>query len=93
MFLKLTKYQLLKVITLVLTLAGVNSFVEGNKTTAKEIPSSLTPAQRLEQLFMSPPANARPWVHWYFMDGNLTRDGMMADLAATKKSVHLKTNL
>ncbi len=35
---------------------------------------------------MSPPANAKPWVYWYFMDGNLTREGMMADLAAMKKA-------
>ena len=36
----------------------------------------------LDNGFAAPPASARPWVYWYFMDGNLTREGMTADLAA-----------
>ena len=36
----------------------------------------------LDQGFAAPPASSRPWVYWYFMDGNLTREGMTADLAA-----------
>jgi len=36
--------------------------------------------------FLQPPANARPWVYWYFMDGHLTREGMDADLAAMKRA-------
>lgn len=38
----------------------------------------------LAQGFEHPPAAARPWVYWYFMDGNLTADGMKADLQAMK---------
>ena len=34
--------------------------------------------------FDTPPASAKPWVYWYFMDGNLTHDGMMADLQSMK---------
>jgi hypothetical protein len=34
--------------------------------------------------FIQPPDSARPWVYWYFMDGNLTREGMTADLEAMK---------
>ncbi|MBM3854092.1 MAG: glycosyl hydrolase, partial [Verrucomicrobia bacterium] len=34
--------------------------------------------------FATPPASARPWVYWYFMDGNLTREGMTADLEAMR---------
>ena len=34
--------------------------------------------------FAAPPDSAKPWVYWYFMDGNLTHDGMMADLQAMK---------
>ena len=36
--------------------------------------------------FATPPEAARPWVYWYFMDGNLTREGMTADLEAMKKA-------
>jgi len=36
--------------------------------------------------FVHPPDDARPWVYWYFMDGNLTREGMTADLEALKNA-------
>ncbi len=26
--------------------------------------------------FATPPDSARPWVYWFFMDGNLTREGI-----------------
>ena len=41
-------------------------------------------ADELEQQFAAPPDAARPWVYWYFMDGNLTRGGLTADLEAMK---------
>ena len=40
----------------------------------------------LRQEFVSPPAASRPWVYWYFMDGNQTRVGIHADLEAMKKA-------
>ena len=36
--------------------------------------------------FFAPRDDARPWVYWYFMDGNLTREGMEADLVAMKRA-------
>ncbi len=36
--------------------------------------------------FLNPADSARPWVYWYFMDGNLTADGMAADLEAMKRA-------
>ncbi len=42
--------------------------------------------QSLEQTFTHPPDKARPWVYWYFQDGNLTREGMKADLESMKKA-------
>lgn len=39
----------------------------------------------LEQAFASPPLESRPWVYWYFMDGNLTREGLTADLEAMRE--------
>jgi hypothetical protein len=38
----------------------------------------------MQERFAHPPDSARPWVYWYFMDGNMTREGMTADLEAMK---------
>ena len=43
-------------------------------------------ADLLDAGFVQPPASAKPWVYWYFMDGNLTREGMSADLEAMKQA-------
>jgi hypothetical protein len=43
-------------------------------------------ADDLADTFVNPPAAARPWVYWFFMDGNLTREGMTADLEAMKQA-------
>jgi hypothetical protein len=40
----------------------------------------------LEQGFVSPPDTARPGVYWYFMDGNLSTEGMTKDLEAMKRA-------
>lgn len=47
--------------------------------------ASVALAEDLETQFHDPPASARPWVYWYFMDGNLSREGMTADLEAMKQ--------
>jgi hypothetical protein len=36
--------------------------------------------------FTNPPASARPWVYWMWMDGNLSRDGITADLEAMERA-------
>ena len=38
----------------------------------------------LEGDFANPPDSARPGVYWYFMDGNLSREGMTRDLESMK---------
>ncbi len=43
-------------------------------------------ADELEQNFSKPPATARPWVYWYFMDGMMTREGLTADLEAMQRA-------
>ena len=40
----------------------------------------------LEEGFRSPPESARPWVYWFIMDGNLTREGITADFEAMKRA-------
>ena len=52
--------------------------------TAVLLAASSTTAATLEESFANPPDSARPWVYWYFMDGNTTREGMKADLDAMK---------
>ena len=47
-------------------------------------PAAVAPS--LAEAFRAPPDAARPWVYWYFMDGNLTREGMTADLEAMKRA-------
>jgi hypothetical protein len=32
--------------------------------------------------FQAPPESARPWVYWFWMNGNITREGITADLEA-----------
>lgn len=40
----------------------------------------------LRRSFMAPPDSARPGVYWYFMDGNLSEEGMTKDLEAMKEA-------
>ncbi len=42
-------------------------------------------ADELARNFSTPPASARPWVYWFPLDGNLSRDGITADLEAMKR--------
>jgi hypothetical protein len=40
----------------------------------------------LKQGFINPPDSARPGVYWYFMDGNMDREAITADLESMKKA-------
>lgn len=43
---------------------------------------SPAPAQDLRAGFVTPPVEARPWVYWFWLNGNLSREGITADLEA-----------
>jgi len=43
-------------------------------------------ADALSQGFVNPPASARPWVYWFWLNGNITREGITADLEAMKQA-------
>ena len=45
---------------------------------------SASPQDELKAGFLSPPDTARPGVYWYFMDGNLDRAAITADLESMK---------
>ena len=44
--------------------------------------AALNAADDLAEHFTNPPAEARPWCYWYWMNGNVTREGIIADLQA-----------
>src|SRR3990172_1788173 len=41
--------------------------------------------QDLEQAFLKPPESARPWVYWFWLNGNITKEGITADLEAMQR--------
>ena len=40
------------------------------------------PPDDLMRDFRNPPDSARPWVYWLWLNGNITREGISADLEA-----------
>ncbi|MBI2929889.1 MAG: glycosyl hydrolase [Verrucomicrobia bacterium] len=51
------------------------------------VPFDCTAAgSELERGFRAPPVSARPWVYWMWMDGNLSREGITADLEAMQRA-------
>ncbi len=47
--------------------------------------SGLARAGSLDRGFREPPVEARPWVYWFWLNGNITREGITADLEAMKR--------
>jgi hypothetical protein len=43
-------------------------------------------AADLSAQFIHPPASARPWVYWFWNNGNVTKAGITADLEAMKRA-------
>jgi hypothetical protein len=43
-------------------------------------------ASDLSEGFQSPPAQSKPHVYWFWMSGNITREGITADLEAMAAS-------
>src|SRR5437868_3055017 len=39
----------------------------------------------LEKNFVRPPPSARPWVFWFWLNGNVTSNGITADLEAMER--------
>jgi len=42
-------------------------------------------AESLQSEFTKPPPEARPWVYWFWLNGNITSNGITADLEAMKR--------
>jgi len=43
-------------------------------------------ANDLSAQFVKPPASARPWVYWFWNNGNVTKAGITADLEAMQRA-------
>src|SRR5512140_1826153 len=43
------------------------------------------PSGALREHFQRPPDSARPWVYWFWLSGNITSNGITADLEAMKR--------
>src|SRR6266404_400639 len=39
----------------------------------------------LQRGFLHPPDSARPWIFWFWLNGNITSNGITADLEAMKR--------
>ena len=46
---------------------------------------NVSAADSLERGFTHPPDSARPWVYWFWLSGNITSNGITADLEAMKR--------
>jgi len=42
-------------------------------------------ADDLAKSFAAPPSSARPWVYWFWINGNISKAGITADLEAMKR--------
>ncbi|MCC6729311.1 MAG: hypothetical protein IT208_08220 [Chthonomonadales bacterium] len=49
-------------------------------------PAASGRADALARGFREPPASARPWVYWFWLNGNITREGITADLEAMRRA-------
>ena len=43
------------------------------------------PADDLARNFVAPPPSARPWVFWFWVNGNISKEGITADLEAMQR--------
>jgi hypothetical protein len=47
--------------------------------------AAMAAAEDLQKDFARPPDSARPWVYWFWLNGNITREGITADLEAMNR--------
>ena len=54
-----------------------------NLSSATALNSNIS--QNIRNGFLNPPDVARPWVYWFWINGNITREGITADLEAMQR--------
>lgn len=75
-------------ITIIITLLLIASAGIAEGDADNDVPQQTTVEQRpddLQRNFGSPPDSAEPWVYWFWMNGNVTREGITADLEAMER--------
>lgn len=64
---------------------AVSLSVAGCFTSRSGAVSVSAPMASLREEFATPPDSARPWVYWTWLNSNVTREGITADLEAMKR--------
>ena len=54
-------------------------------TLALMLPCGLRAADSLEQQFRNPPDSMKPYCYWYWLNGDITKEGITKDLEAMAK--------
>lgn len=50
-------------------------------------------AEELEAAFRNPPESTKPWTYWYWIDDNISKEGITRDLEAMAKvGIALRTD-
>ncbi len=47
---------------------------------------SSLPAASLDEAFLNPPEESKPWCYWYWLNNNMSKDGVTKDLEAMNKA-------
>lgn len=68
-----------------LTRRGALAVLGGGLSTGILRPAE-APGDSLAQGFAQPPDSAKPWVFWFWLNGNLTKEGLTGDLEAMKRA-------
>ena len=71
--------------TTALLLAGLSAVLASIGASAAEAGKASDPVVELRAAFTTPPASARPWVYWTWLNSNVTREGITADLEAMQR--------
>lgn len=53
--------------------------------TSSSLDKRANSGNKLEKNFVTPPDESRIWVYWFWLNGNITREGITADLEAMKR--------
>ena len=73
----LSRELIVRIIVLTAVLANI-SFPSYTATKSSQI-------DILEKNFLTPPISARPWTMWQWMDGNISKEGITADLESIER--------
>ncbi len=80
-------YVLLVSIVLVTPFAVLYAVADESKPAAPPVNGADSPSASAELIngFENPPPSARPWVYWFWINGNVSKEGITADLEALER--------